>query len=85
MGARSTPTLEYGCGPYGRLGCQDGIRSDTVLTPIFALAIAYLRIESFRASLPFGAVALWILGQLAVLWPAQRAAAVPPAIATRSA
>jgi putative ABC transport system permease protein len=35
--------------------------------------------------LPFGAVALWILGQLAVLWPAQRAAATPPAIATRSA
>jgi putative ABC transport system permease protein len=35
--------------------------------------------------LPFGAVALWLLGQLAVLWPAQRAAAVPPAIATRSA
>jgi uncharacterized membrane protein len=27
-------------------------------TPIFALAIAYLRIESFRASLPFGAVAV---------------------------
>jgi putative ABC transport system permease protein len=35
--------------------------------------------------LPFGAVALWLLGQLAVFWPAQRAAAVPPAIATRSA
>jgi putative ABC transport system permease protein len=35
--------------------------------------------------LPFGAVALWLLGQCAVLWPARRAAAVPPAIATRSA
>jgi putative ABC transport system permease protein len=35
--------------------------------------------------LPIGAVALWVLGQLAVLWPARRAAAVPPAIATRSA
>jgi putative ABC transport system permease protein len=35
--------------------------------------------------LPIGALALWLLGQLAVLWPAQRAAAVPPAIATRSA
>ncbi|MEJ0098290.1 MAG: FtsX-like permease family protein [Pseudomonadota bacterium] len=35
--------------------------------------------------LPFGAVALWLLGQLAVFWPARRAAAVPPAIATRSA
>ena len=35
--------------------------------------------------LPVGAVLLWALGQLAVLWPARRAAAVPPAIATRSA
>jgi len=35
--------------------------------------------------LPVGAVALWLLGQLAVLGPALRAAAVPPAVATRSA
>ncbi|HXC60952.1 MAG TPA: FtsX-like permease family protein [Steroidobacteraceae bacterium] len=35
--------------------------------------------------LPVGALALWILGQLSVLWPARRAAAVPPAVATRSA
>jgi putative ABC transport system permease protein len=35
--------------------------------------------------LPIGAIALWVLGQLAVLGPARRAAAVPPAIATRSA
>ena len=34
--------------------------------------------------LPIGAVMLWLLGQLAVLWPAQRAAAVAPAVATRS-
>ena len=34
--------------------------------------------------LPVGAVALWLLGQLAVLGPARRAAAVPPAVATRS-
>lgn len=34
--------------------------------------------------LPVGALALWVLGQVAVLWPARRAAAVPPAIATRS-
>ncbi|HSN73405.1 MAG TPA: FtsX-like permease family protein, partial [Steroidobacteraceae bacterium] len=31
-----------------------------------------------------GVVALWILGQLAVLVPARRAAAIPPAIATRT-
>ena len=34
--------------------------------------------------LPIGALALWSLGQLAVLAPALRAAAVPPALATRS-
>ncbi len=35
--------------------------------------------------LPAGAVSLWLLGQFAVFWPARRAAAVPPAVATRSA
>jgi putative ABC transport system permease protein len=34
--------------------------------------------------LPIGALALWLLGQLAVLRPALRAAAVPPVVATRS-
>jgi putative ABC transport system permease protein len=34
--------------------------------------------------LPVGALSLWVLGQLAVLGPALRAAAVPPAVATRS-
>jgi putative ABC transport system permease protein len=34
--------------------------------------------------LPVGAVALWLLGQIAVFGPAKRAAAVPPAVATRS-
>lgn len=37
------------------------------------------------AYLPVGAIALWLLGQVAVLGPARRAASVPPAIATRSA
>ncbi|MGE4368012.1 ABC transporter permease [Thermomonas sp.] len=32
-----------------------------------------------------GAIAVWLLGQLAVLGPALRAAAVPPIVATRSA
>jgi len=35
--------------------------------------------------LPVGAISLWLLGQFAVFWPARRAAAVPPAVATRSA
>ncbi|WHZ19916.1 MAG: ABC transporter, permease protein [Rhodanobacteraceae bacterium] len=34
--------------------------------------------------LPVGAIALWILGQLAVLAPALRASRVPPVVATRS-
>ena len=34
--------------------------------------------------LPVGALALWILGQLAVLAPALRAANVPPVVATRT-
>lgn len=34
--------------------------------------------------LPVGAVALWLIGQAAVLGPALRAAAVPPVVATRS-
>lgn len=34
--------------------------------------------------LPVGAIALWLLGQISVFWPARRAAAVPPAVATRS-
>jgi putative ABC transport system permease protein len=34
--------------------------------------------------LPVGALALWLLGQISVLGPARRAAAVPPAVATRS-
>ena len=34
--------------------------------------------------LPVGILALWLLGQLAVLVPARRAANIPPALATRS-
>ncbi len=33
--------------------------------------------------LPIGAAALWLLGQAAVFGPARRAAAIPPAVATR--
>jgi putative ABC transport system permease protein len=35
--------------------------------------------------LPSGAIGLWLIGQVAVLGPALRAAAVPPVVATRSA
>jgi putative ABC transport system permease protein len=46
------------------------------------------RFELDRLSVPTavtGIVAVWLLGQLAVLGPALRAAAIPPAIATRNA
>lgn len=36
------------------------------------------------AFLPVGAVLLWLVGQIAVIGPAMRAATVPPAIATRT-
>jgi putative ABC transport system permease protein len=34
--------------------------------------------------IPVGAIALWLIGQLAILGPALRAVAVPPIVATRS-
>lgn len=43
-------------------------------------AVARLPVEF----LPIGAGLLWILGQIAVLGPAMRAATIPPAIATRT-
>jgi len=62
-----------------------------VLGMLLAFGINQLLMEKYELPrlpwyyLPIGAVVLWVLGQLAVLWPARRAAAVPPAIATRSA
>lgn len=48
---------------------------------ISAFALPRMPVSYFAA----GAVALIALGQLAALWPAWRAASIPPAIATRSA
>lgn len=62
-----------------------------VLGMVLAYAINQLLMSRYELPrlpliyLPVGAVLLWLLGQIAVLWPARRAAAVPPAIATRSA
>jgi putative ABC transport system permease protein len=54
----------------------------------FALNIVLMKLYEVPrlplAYLPWGAVVLWILGQLAVLGPALRAARVPPVVATRS-
>ena len=61
-----------------------------VLGMLMAYAINQLLMAKYELPrlpllyLPIGAVALWLLGQVAVYWPARRAASVPPAIATRS-
>jgi putative ABC transport system permease protein len=57
---------------------------------LFALVLNVLLMKHYEVPrlplfyLPIGAVILWGLGQLAVLAPALRAAAVPPMVATRS-
>ena len=61
-----------------------------VLGMLLAYAINQLLMSKYELPrlplhyLPIGAVALWLLGQIAVFGPARRAAAVPPAVATRS-
>jgi len=61
-----------------------------VLGMVLAFGINQLLISKYEmprlplAYLPVGALGLWLLGQLAVLGPARRAASVPPAVATRS-
>ncbi|MDE2497669.1 MAG: FtsX-like permease family protein [Xanthomonadaceae bacterium] len=61
-----------------------------VLGIVQAVAVNLALMKWFEVSrlplwyLPVGAVVLWLLGQLAVLAPALRAAAVPPVVATRS-
>ncbi|MGH8192089.1 MAG: ABC transporter permease, partial [Rhodanobacteraceae bacterium] len=61
-----------------------------VLGIVLAIGINLVLMQHFEVArlpywyLPVGAVVLWLLGQLAVLAPALRAAAVPPVVATRS-
>ncbi|WP_430388021.1 ABC transporter permease [Dyella sp. 20L07] len=63
-----------------------GIVLGAVLAVVLNLTLMQLyelpRLPSFY--LPIAAIVLWLLGQLAVLGPALRAAAVPPVVATRS-
>jgi len=67
------------------------VSAGIVLGMVLAYAINQLLMSRYELPrlplvyLPVGAVLLWALGQIAVLWPARRAANVPPAIATRSA
>jgi putative ABC transport system permease protein len=63
-----------------------GLMLGTILTYGFGLwMMAHLEAKLLPwYYLPFGFICMWILGQLAVLGPATRAASVSPAIATRS-
>ena len=65
-------TLGIAIGMFGAYGINQLLMSHYELPRLPALY------------LPAGAIALWLLGQLSVLGPARRAAAVPPAVATRS-
>src|SRR5207253_2916059 len=62
----------------------------TVLGMAMAYAINLWLVDAYHVArlpamfLPIGAIVLWLLGQVAVLGPALRAAAVPPAVATRT-
>ncbi len=62
-----------------------------VLGMVLAFGINVYLMQSYEMPrmpwfyLPGGALALWLIGQVAVLGPALRAAAVPPVVATRSA
>jgi putative ABC transport system permease protein len=61
-----------------------------VLGAVFALALNVVLMQQYEVPrlplyyLPIAAVVLWALGQVSVLAPALRAAAVPPVVATRS-
>ena len=60
------------------------------LGSVFAVALNYWLVTLFKIPpiswyyIPVGVLCLWALGLLAVLGPALKAAAIPPAIATRS-
>jgi putative ABC transport system permease protein len=66
------------------------VTAGIVLGLLLAVALNLLLMRHYELPrlplyyLPISALALWLLGQLAVLGPALRAAAVPPVVATRS-
>jgi putative ABC transport system permease protein len=60
------------------LGCVLALAIGSWLSAAFALP----RMDLYY--LVGGVLTLWVLGQLAAWWPARRAAAVPPSVATRT-
>jgi len=85
IGARRSDILSY-FQTENFLIVSGGIALGMVMA--FALNIVLMKLYEVPrlplAYLPWGAVVLWVLGQLAVLGPALRAARVPPVVATRS-
>jgi putative ABC transport system permease protein len=61
-----------------------------VMGVLLAIALNLLLMANYQLPrlplwyLPVGALALWLLGQFAILAPAMRASRVPPVVATRS-
>lgn len=66
------------------------VSAGIVLGMLLAFGINQLLMDRYELSrlpliyLPMGALVLWVLGQIAVYWPARKAANIPPATATRS-
>lgn len=66
------------------------VSGGVVLGVVLAYALNVMLMQHYALQrlpvlyVPLGSIALWLLGQLAVLGPARRAAAVPPVVATRS-
>jgi putative ABC transport system permease protein len=63
------------------LGAAVGIAFAIALNIWMVRSFEMVRMDNSRAIV--GAVIILLLGQFAVLWPALRAAAIPPALATR--
>jgi putative ABC transport system permease protein len=63
------------------VGVVIGIAFAMALNLWMVRSFEMLRMDADRAVL--GAILMLILGQLAVIWPALRAASIPPALATR--
>ena len=86
LGATRTSILRYFL-TENFLITTGGLALGAFLSYAFSL---WLMTQSQEAKLlpwhyvPIGCVCLWLLGQIAVLGPATRAARVPPAVATRS-
>jgi len=63
------------------VGALGGIGFAVALNLWMVRSFEMVRMDNSRAI--GGAVIMLLLGQIAVLWPALRAAAIPPALATR--